>query len=199
VSAATLFLALLLLGLLSGTLDVAMNAQGVAIERHHARPLLAGLHGLWSIGLGAGAGSATLAAAVGASPLVQFAVVGGGLAVVSLALMRGLLPRSLEVVRPAGTGDAGWSPALIALGAIAFCLGPVTPIAFSAAGALAPAATGRNLGRVATVGYAGSVSGPIVIGWLAQATSLRLALGVTVALALSIAIAARAVQPRRPL
>jgi hypothetical protein len=34
-----------------------------------------------------------------------------------------------------------------------------------------------------------------VIGWLAQLTSLRLALGVTVALALAIAIMAHAVQP----
>src|SRR5919108_447678 len=57
-SAATLFLALLALGLASGILDVAMNAQGVEVERHRRRPLLSGLHGLWSVGLGAGAGTA---------------------------------------------------------------------------------------------------------------------------------------------
>src|SRR5918912_346703 len=96
VSAATLFVSLLLLGLAGGMLDVAMNAQGVAVERHRRRPLLSGLHGLWSIGLGAGAGSAALAAQVGASPLVHFAVVGGMLAVVSLVLMRGLLAAPVE-------------------------------------------------------------------------------------------------------
>jgi MFS family permease len=67
------------------------------------------------------------------------------------------------------------------------------PIAFSAAGAVDPHATGRNLARVASVGYVGTVCGPIIIGWLAQATSLRLALGLTVVLALVIAASARAV------
>src|SRR5918912_4452816 len=91
VSAATLFLALLVLGLASGMLDVAMNAQGVAVERHRRRPLLSGLHGLWSVGLGVGAGTAALAAAVGAEPLLQFVVVGAVLTAASLLLMRGLL------------------------------------------------------------------------------------------------------------
>ena len=74
-SAATLFLALLALGLASGMRDVAMNAQGVEVERHRRRPVLSGLHGLWSVGLGLGAGTAALAAAVGAGPLLHFAVV----------------------------------------------------------------------------------------------------------------------------
>jgi hypothetical protein len=69
----------------------------------------------------------------------------------------------------------------------------VVPIAFSAAGALDRQATGRNIGRVAGLGYVGSVSGPIAIGWFAQITSLRLALGITALLALIIAAAARAV------
>ena len=37
---------------------------------------------------------------------------------------------------------------------------------------------------MATIGYAGSVTGPIVIGWLSQATSLRFALSLTAVLAL---------------
>jgi len=43
------------------------------------------------------------------------------------------------------------------------------------------------VGRVATVGYVGSVAGPIAIGWLAEATSLRTSLGLVVLLALTIA------------
>jgi len=73
--------------------------------------------------------------------------------------------------------------------------GSAAPAALNAIGAADPQATGRNIGRVASIGYVGSVSGPIVIGWLAEATSLRLALGITVLLALVIAAAARAVQP----
>ncbi len=37
-------------------------------------------------------------------------------------------------------------------------------------------------------------SGPIMIGWIAQATSLRLALGLTAVLALAIAVAAKAIE-----
>ena len=68
----------------------------------------------------------------------------------------------------------------------------MVPIAFSAAGDLDPRATGRLVGRVATLGYVGSVAGPIMIGWLAEATSLRTALGLVVVLALVIAVSARA-------
>src|SRR5919205_555878 len=64
-SGAQLFVALFALGIASGVLDVAMNAQGVEVERHARRPLLSGLHGLWSVGLGLGAGTAALAATAG--------------------------------------------------------------------------------------------------------------------------------------
>jgi fucose permease len=75
--------------------------------------------------------------------------------------------------------------ALLGLG-----LAPVVPIAFSAAGDLDPRATGRLVGRVATIGYVGSVAGPIMIGWLAEATSLRTSLGLVVLLSLVIAVSA---------
>jgi MFS family permease len=80
--------------------------------------------------------------------------------------------------------------ALLGLG-----LAAVVPIAFAAAGEIEPRATGRLVGRVATVGYVGSVAGPIAIGWLAEATSLRAALGLVVLLALVIAVSARAADP----
>src|ERR671924_455663 len=70
-----LFLSLFVLGVASGALDVAMNAQGIEVERHLRRPILSGLHGLWSVGLGVGAGVAALAAAAEVEPLEQFAVV----------------------------------------------------------------------------------------------------------------------------
>jgi MFS family permease len=93
------------------------------------------------------------------------------------------LSLALFVHTPAA-GIAGF--ALLGLG-----LAPVVPIAFSAAGDLDPRATGRLVGRVATLGYVGSVAGPIMIGWLAEATSLRVALCLVVALSLVIAASAR--------
>ena len=285
-----LFLSLFVLGLASGALDVAMNAQGIEVERHLGRPILSGLHGLWSLGLGIGAGVAALAAAIDADPLEQFAVVAAVLALASLVFLRGLLAaRTPEPGEPEEAHvTVRWTLALVLLGVIAFCsfvgegaasdwsavymtqelgssealgavafaafavtmaiarfvvdplrghlgnlvlvrggsliaatglglallvhepvaaiagfallglgLAPVVPIAFSAAGDLDPRATGRLVGRVATLGYVGSVAGPIMIGWLAEATSLRTALGLVVVLAVAIAVSARAATPGR--
>jgi MFS family permease len=287
-SLVALLLSLFVLGLASGALDVAMNAQGIEVERHLGRPILSGLHGLWSIGLGIGAGLAAAAAAIAADPLEHFAVVAAMLAVASRVFMRGLLaahdPAPGEPANERVT--VRWTVALVLLGVIAFCsfvgegaasdwsavymtqelgasealgavafaafavtmaisrfaadplrgrlgnvalvrggsliaaaglglgllvhepaaaiagfallglgMAPVVPIAFSAAGDLDPRATGRLVGRVATLGYVGSVAGPIMIGWLAEATSLRASLGLVVLLAVAIAASARAAEP----
>ena len=284
-SLVTLFLALLVLGIASGALDVAMNAQGIEVERHLGRPILSGLHGLWSVGLGLGAGVAAGAAAADVDPLAHFAAVAAVLALASLVLLRGLLPAEHHV-REEHEREEGvtvrWTLPLILLGVIAFCsfvgegsasdwsavymtqelgtsqalgalaftafavtmaaarfaadplrtrlgnvtlvrggsllaaaglgtallihepaagiagfallglgLAPVVPIAFSAAGELDPRATGRLVSRVATIGYVGSVAGPIMIGWLAEATTLRTSLGVVVLLSLAITVSAR--------
>jgi MFS family permease len=284
-TAPTLFLALLVLGFASGALDVAMNAQGIEVERRLGRPILSGLHGLWSVGLGLGAGAAALAAAAVLDPLPHFAIVAAVLALASLVFLRGLLAAEHHV-REEHEREAlvtvRWTVPLVLLGVIAFCsfvgegsasdwsavymtqelgtsqavgalafaafavtmaaarfaadplrtrlgnvslvrggslvaaaglgaallihepaagiagfavlglgLAPVVPIAFSAAGDLDPRATGRLVGRVATIGYVGSVAGPIMIGWLAEATSLRTSLGLVVLLSVAIAVSAR--------
>ena len=292
-SGATLFAALLVLGVASGALDVAMNAQGIEVERQLGRPILSGLHGLWSVGLGIGAGVAAIAAAIDVGPLEHFAVVAAVLAVASLVFLRGLLPAD----RPRAADGSEeprvhvpWTPALVLLGVIAFCsfvgegaasdwsavyltqelgsspalgalafaafavtmaiarfaadplrtklgnvvlvrggsltaaaglglallihepaagilgfallglgLAPVVPIAFSAAGELDPRATGVLVGRVATIGYVGSVAGPITIGWLAELTSLRASLCLVVALSIVIAVCARGCSAARTL
>src|SRR3954469_9192429 len=96
-SGLTLFLALLVLGVVSGALDVAMNAQGIEVERTLREPILSGPHGLWSVGLGAGAAAAALAAAAGLDPLPHFAIVAAVLALASLIMLRGLLPERDQV------------------------------------------------------------------------------------------------------
>ena len=70
-------------------------------------------------------------------------------------------------------------------------LAPVVPLTFSAAGNTGLGPTGVILGRVVTMGYLGSIVGPIVIGALAQAVGLRSALLLLVALTLVIAGTAR--------
>lgn len=55
----TLIAALAILGAANGVMDVAMNAQGVTVERTLGRPIMSRLHAYFSLGslLGAGAGS----------------------------------------------------------------------------------------------------------------------------------------------
>ena len=57
---------------------------------------------------------------------------------------------------------------------------------------------GQRLALVATLGYGGFLIGPPVIGWLAQATSLQVALGVLVLLAGVIAALAGHLAPAAP-
>src|SRR3954467_3498341 len=54
-SLGSLACALFLLGMSLGTLDIAMNTQGVAIERGYDRPIMSGIHGSYSVGVLAGA------------------------------------------------------------------------------------------------------------------------------------------------
>ncbi|RCK52603.1 MFS transporter [Thalassospira profundimaris] len=57
-----LFLALSLffMGFSAAMMDIAMNANGVSLERARQRSILSGLHGFWSLGGFTGAGFATL-------------------------------------------------------------------------------------------------------------------------------------------
>ena len=45
--------------------DVAMNANGAAVEHRYGRPILSSLHGLWSIGGFVAAGTTALVTALG--------------------------------------------------------------------------------------------------------------------------------------
>jgi MFS family permease len=116
----------------------------------------------------------------------------GGTAVCGYLLI--LLAPSL----PAGglaCAYAGW--AVAGLG-----LATVVPAVFSAVGAL-DRGVGRTLSRVVACGYAGELAGPAVIGPLAGATSLRVAMLVPGGLALLIAVLGpvaimRATRPGNP-
>jgi hypothetical protein len=64
---------LLVVGIANSSLDLAMNAQGVSIERGMNQPILSSLHAAFSFGAFAGAGLGALAAALDVVPLVHFA------------------------------------------------------------------------------------------------------------------------------
>lgn len=72
----------LLFGACDGTIDVAINVGGGAVERLRGRASMSGFHALFSLGAAVGAGSAAGAAALGIRPFAHVAIV----AAVGLAL-----------------------------------------------------------------------------------------------------------------
>lgn len=102
-----------------------------------------------------------------------------------VALVAALVSGSLAVTLPA-----------FALTGMA--IGTVAPLVFSAAAQRSRRGAGQGIAAMATLGYGGFLIGPPVIGWLAQATSLQVALGVLVLLAGVIAALAGHLAPAAP-
>ncbi|MGI5167964.1 MFS transporter [Spirillospora sp. CA-253888] len=67
----------------------------------------------------------------------------------------------------------------------------VVPTTISLAGTAAPGQPAAAVAQVGAMGYGGLLLGPVVVGFLADATSLRVGVGVVVVLALLIAAGAR--------
>jgi predicted MFS family arabinose efflux permease len=91
-----LALALVAAGVASAMLDVAMNAQGVSIERRSPRPLLSSLHAAFSFGGFAGAGVGALAAALHVAPLPHLVGAAALFGIPGTAATVWLLPRTEE-------------------------------------------------------------------------------------------------------
>jgi predicted MFS family arabinose efflux permease len=82
--------ALFLLAAVNSVADVAMNAQGVTVQRLLGRPVLSGMHAMHSLGGVLGAGGGALAARLDAAPLPHFgvcAVVAAGACVAAAPLL----------------------------------------------------------------------------------------------------------------
>ena len=273
-NAVSLAAALVVFGAAIGVLDVAMNAQAVELEHRVGRPILSGLHALFSAGgmsgaaLGgliaswhvpvlthltvaavvlSGAAVALVPALIATPPpapgepgtrlrlsraLVGLSVLGAcvmigegamadwtpvylatvigtgpglaasGYAVFSATMMIGRLlgdrlTERVGRVRLVRLGTvlagAGLSAALLlgtlpsALAGFA-CVGAgfsvAVPLVFSAAGRLDSRSAGPGLAAVTTAGYLGFLAGPPIIGFVAQAFTLPLALALVVVLAL---------------
>jgi MFS family permease len=269
----TLAGALAVFGAAIGVLDVAMNAQAVELEHRVGRPIMSGLHALFSAGGMAGAALGGLIASwrvpvmthftvaalvlvataavlrlslieaprpepghpgprlrlsrvlVGLSVLGSCVMIGegamadwtpvylatvigtgpglaaSGYAVFSATMMIGRLvgdrlTERVGRVRLVRLGTllaaAGLSAALLlgtlpaALAGFA-CVGAgfsvAVPLVFSAAGRLDSRSAGPGLAAVTTAGYLGFLAGPPIIGFIAEAFTLPLALALVVVLA----------------
>lgn len=90
-SPALLFACLFVWGAFQATLDVAMNTQGIAVERAQRRRLMAGLHACWSLGAFAGAGIGAAAVAVGVPLVTQLLALAAVIVLVVLLLSGAML------------------------------------------------------------------------------------------------------------
>ena len=279
-----LFGALLLTGGLAGFMDVAMNTQGVLLQRRYGRPILSGFHAWWSMGTFVGTGLGALSIGLGVDLAYQMAALAVIVAAVSWPLTRallddtepdqghgvavpwrntrllvlgGLIFAALLCEGAAGDWSAvylrdalGASPVFAGLGYAAFSVAMFTgrvmgdrwvdrfggartlatlavvgalgmaimlvvghpvvalvgfaalglglacmvPVVFSAAASSTDAHAGRAIAGVATAGWSGFLVGPPLIGFLAHAGTLPLALGLLPALCVAMAFGARVVR-----
>jgi MFS family permease len=119
-----LCMCLLVFGAVCGMADIAMNAQGVELERRAGRSVMSSLHGLWSVGGFAAAGIGSLAAHADVDVRVHFAVVSAVLLVLGQVMCR-LLPADPPATEAA---DADRPPRfalptgiVLVVGVVAFC------------------------------------------------------------------------------
>ncbi|MGI5161084.1 MFS transporter [Microbispora sp. CA-102843] len=83
--------AFLLYGAAAGMCDLAMNAQGVLVQRRLGRSVMSGLHGMWSVGNLCGAGVGAAAAQAGLDARVHLTLMAAALLAAGAAGSRALL------------------------------------------------------------------------------------------------------------
>jgi fucose permease len=126
-SGASLAIGLVILGLAFGTSEVGVNVQAVAVERAFGRPVMAGMHAMWSLGFIIGSLAGSLAAAAGVSPIRQLVV--AGVALAGIAALAGHWFLDPQLAGPADPVAQTVStrarlleqPAVLLTGLIAFC------------------------------------------------------------------------------
>ncbi|MGW7567855.1 MFS transporter [Streptomyces tendae] len=128
--AVQLSVALIVMGGVHGTLDVAMNSHAVTVEQIRRRPIMNGCHAAWSISavLGSLLGAAVIRS--GVSPTAHLLWVGGLLLAVGLTATRWLLPAVQDRETTPSDGPmtsrtgrhGGWSRPVLLLGAMGLAL-----------------------------------------------------------------------------
>jgi MFS family permease len=117
-----------LFGVFGGSEDVAINGQGVYVERMYNRPILASFHGLWSVGTALGAGFGALFAKFGISLFTHFLAISTlSLGLIAWAAFNLIKDDPLSTATEKSVQDEENSTfrlptkAILPLGIIAFC------------------------------------------------------------------------------
>jgi MFS family permease len=190
-----LALALFASGVVGGAVDVAMNAHGLAVERHYEGPIFSSMHAAWSFGGLAGGAGAALAAGLDVDPVPHFAAVAAVLGITGVVASQRFLPAAAD--RPEEPPRLGFPPLrLVPLAVLAFAglFAEAAAMDWSAVYVAGPAGGGEELAPLgfATFSLAMAVFrlvgdpltnrlGPVVLtrlGGVVAAAGLALALAV---------------------
>jgi fucose permease len=114
-----------MLGVLGGSMDIAINGQAVYVERAYSKPIMSSFHALFSLGTVLGAGSGALFAKLGISLLVHLSLCSGlSLALILWAMFHLILDEG-EKTKTSKNKEGGSfklpTKAILPLGIIAFC------------------------------------------------------------------------------
>jgi predicted MFS family arabinose efflux permease len=120
-SLAVLCIVLLAFGAVAGLSDMAMNAEGVLVERLYGRSVMSSFHGFWSVGVLAGSALSALASHAGADVRLQFAVEAVALAIVAAAASRFLLNDPTTSDAPAPPHFALPTRRVVLIGLVGLC------------------------------------------------------------------------------
>jgi predicted MFS family arabinose efflux permease len=117
----TLVMTLVMFGAFNGAMDVAMNAQGVAVEQRYQRPIMSSFHGWFSVGGMVGASGSGVLASVGVDPIPHLLGAALLLGIVTIFASRRLLSTDIDTVshEPA---FAVPTRSLLSLGVVSFCV-----------------------------------------------------------------------------
>ncbi|POM24294.1 Inner membrane protein YbjJ [Actinomadura rubteroloni] len=178
-----LLAALLLFGASLGLMDVAMNAQGVAVERAYRRPIMSGLHGSYSVGALASALAGSAAAQARVPVPVHLAVASAVVLCLLWTFCRPLLDRSAEVPSVASgppRSVRAHRAALFMLGVIALCsfvgegaMGDWSAVYLRETLGTGPGAAGLGYAGCAVAMTAGRVAGDRVVARFGAVAVLR--------------------------
>lgn len=112
--------ALVTMGLTNGLLDVSMNSQAAAVARRYPRPVMAGVHAMYSSGGLVGAAMGGRIAALGVDPVRHLTWVSIGLAIVACIAAPRMLPASADAA-PERAARVRPTRPLLVMGFVAFC------------------------------------------------------------------------------
>jgi fucose permease len=93
-------LVLFMMGLLSGVMDVNMNAHAVLVERLYGRPIMSSFHGFFSAGAMLGGLIGSLAAKLLLVPAIHLPLVAAVLFILAIGARSHLLPAEMDKHRP---------------------------------------------------------------------------------------------------